>query len=206
MLIPLDYLVHKYKINFNGILHIGAHEAEEIYDYEKYLSRNNIVWIEALIDKVILCKNKFPGILIEHAAVSDVREIVKFNRSDNGQSSSILDLGLHKVYHPTVHYIDHFFIQTSLLQHILPIYSDIQFNFINLDIQGAELKALKSMHDLKEIDYIYTEINSDYVYENCCLVTDLDDYLENNGFTRVETNWTECKWGDAFYIKKELLK
>ncbi len=53
--------------------------------------------------------------------------------------------------------------KTQLLKDILPKYEDIHFNFLNLDIQGAELKALKSMGDyLNNVDYIYTEVNSDY--------------------------------------------
>jgi hypothetical protein len=49
-------LVEKYNIKFNGILHVGAHECEEMNDYEKYISRDKILWIEALEDKVKLMK------------------------------------------------------------------------------------------------------------------------------------------------------
>ena len=55
---------------------------------------------------------------------------------------------------------------------------------------------------LNKIDYIYTEVNSDYVYENCSIVTEIDDYLNKFGFIRVETAWWfDYKWGDAFYIR-----
>jgi FkbM family methyltransferase len=207
MLIPLHYLVKKYNIKFYGVLHVGAHECEEINDYEQYLPRNKIVWIEALIDKVVLCKNVFPGILIEHAAVSDNREIVKFNRSNNGQSSSILEFGLHKQFHPDVNFVEHFYIQTSLLQNIIPLYNDLHFNFINLDIQGCELKALKGMGNyLHFVDYIYTEVNTSYVYDGCCLIEDIDRYLTQFGFVRTETNMTMCQWGDSFYINTNRVK
>ena len=33
----------------------------------------------------------------------------------------------------------------------------------------------------------------------------IDEYLELNGLVRVETNWAGVIWGDAFYIRKELL-
>ena len=81
---------------------------------------------------------------------------------------------------------------------------DIDYNFLNLDIQGAELKALKGMEEyLDKVDYIYTEVNEDYVYKGCALVSELDEFLGKYGFTRVETSWAgNCKWGDAFYIKK----
>ena len=141
MLIPLHELAQKYNIQFKGILHVGAHECEELGDYERYIQRNQILWVDALPEKVELCKNRFPGVLIENAVVSDVIEKINFNISNNGQSSSILDFGLHSHYHPHVHYVSSFEVETKLLKNILPKYN-IDYNFLNFDIQGAELKAL----------------------------------------------------------------
>jgi FkbM family methyltransferase len=202
MLISLHELVKKYSVQFKGILHVGAHECEELNDYEKYLQRNKILWVEAMNDKVEYCRQKYPNILIENAVVSDNEETVKFNVSNNGQSSSILDFGLHSQYHGHVHYVSAFETQTKMLKDIIKNY-DIEFNFLNFDIQGAELKALKGMEEyLDKVDYLYTEVNSDYVYKDCALITELDDYLKSFGLHRVETSWTDCKWGDAFYIRK----
>ena len=178
MLISLHELIQKYNIVLKGILHVGAHECEELNDYEKYLNRNKILWVEALPYKVKLCKNKFQNINIENAIVSDVVENVVFNVSNNGQSSSILEFGLHSHFHPDVQFVHSFEGTTSLLKNILPNY-DIEYNFLNFDIQGAELKALKGMENyLSQVDYLYSEVNY----------------------------WTPCKWGDAFYIKKILLR
>ena len=205
MLIPIHQLIKKYNVQFKGILHVGAHECEELKDYEQYLPRNKILYIEALPDKVELCKNRFPNINIENAIVSDVIENVVFNVSNNGQSSSILEFGLHSQYHPDVHYIASFQETTALLKNILPKYN-IDYNFLNFDIQGAELKALKGMGEyLHNVDYLYSEVNRDHVYIGCALITELDNYLINFGLIRVETKWTDCKWGDAFYIKKKFL-
>jgi FkbM family methyltransferase len=204
MLISLDNLVQKYNIIFKGILHVGAHECEELLNYEKYISRNKILWIEALLDKVELNKSRYPDLIIEQAVVSDKVEIVKFNRSNNGQSSSILEFGLHETFHPDVYYVDSFQVETKMLKDILYNYEkNIDYNFLNLDIQGVELKALKGMEEyLHKVDYIYTEVNSDYVYKNCGLISDIDEYLTPFGFQRVETKWfSDCRWGDAFYIK-----
>lgn len=203
MLIPLHALVEKYNIQFKGILHVGAHECEEINDYERYIQRNKILWIEALPDKVEISKQRYPNVLIEHAVVSDVVETVKFNVSNNGQSSSILEFGLHSTFHPGVHYVGHYNATTKMLKDIICNY-DIDYNFLNLDIQGAELKALKGMEPyLHKVDYIYSEVNSDYVYKNCALVGEIDEYLLMFGLHRVETVWWgECRWGDAFYIRK----
>ena len=202
MLIPFKNIYDKYQLKISGILHVGAHHCEELNDYEEVISRDKILWIEALPNKVQQCKQKYPNILIENAVVSDTIETVKFNVSNNGQSSSILEFGLHSKFHPHVHYVNSFKTETKLLKDILPKYN-IKYNFLNFDIQGAELKALKGMEDyLNDVDYLYTEINSDYVYKDCALVTDLDNYLLRFGLKRVETQWTDFKWGDAFYIKE----
>lgn len=203
MLISLHDLVKKYNIIFKGILHVGAHECEELNDYNKYITSDKILWVEALPNKVELCKTKFPGINIENAIVSDKTENVIFNVSNNGQSSSILEFGLHSHYHPHVYYVTAFEGTTTLLKDILPKY-DINYNFLNFDIQGAELKALKGMEEyLNKVDYIYTEVNCDYVYKNCALITEIDEYLSQFRLYRVETEWCQdFKWGDAFYIRK----
>ena len=203
MLIPLHNLVKKYNIQFKGVLHVGAHECEEIKDYEIYLPRDQILWIEALPGKVEQCKQLYPNVLIENAVVSDVVEKVCFNVSNNGQSSSILDFGLHSTFHPHVHYVSCFETETKILKNILPNYN-INYNFLNLDIQGTELKALKGMEEyLPNVDYIYTEVNSDYVYKDCALIGELDEYLLQFGLYRVQTEWCgDYRWGDAFYIRK----
>lgn len=202
MLISIHYLIKKYNIQFEGILHVGAHECEELSDYEVYIERDKIIWVEAMPNKVEECKRIYPGINIECAVVSDKNEIIEFNVTNNGQSSSMLEFGLHKIYHPHVYNIGKFRTETKLLIDILNKYQHVKCNFLNLDIQGVELKALKGMESyLKYVKYIYTEVNTDYVYEGCTLMSELDDFLGNHGFIRMETEMTEFKWGDAFYIK-----
>jgi len=160
MLIPLEYLEKKYKMEIKGVLHVGAHECEEIKYYERNVSREKILWIEALSDKVELCKKRYKEILIEEAVISDKKEKVKFNRSNNNESSSLLNLGLHQVHHPQIYYTESIEVETKRLEEILCNYN-IDFNFVNLDIQGMELKALKSMEStLCKIDYIYTGVTT----------------------------------------------
>ena len=77
---------------------------------------------------------------------------------------------------------------------------------MNLDIQGAELLALQGIgEELTNLKAIFTEINTDYVYQECALITEIDQYLSNFGFERVETvMWSDHPWGDALYLKKEI--
>jgi FkbM family methyltransferase len=199
MLFSFNELYAKYNMKIHGILHVGAHECEELVEYERILPRDRILWVEAMQEKVDLCRSKYKGINIIQMVASDTVGKVKFNIANNGQSSSILELGTHKQHHPQIRYIDHVELETQLLSTL-----DFSYNFINLDIQGAELKALKGLGDkLRHVNYIYTEVNTEYVYEGCNLLPELDDYLATYGFKRVEAKvYSAYKWGDAFYIKE----
>lgn len=77
------------------------------------------------------------------------------------------------------------------------------YNFLTIDVQGYELEVLKgSRETLTNISGILTEVNRDELYSNCVRVEQLDDFLKNFNFYRVETNWEGGIWGDAFYLKK----
>ena len=52
------------------------------------------------------------------------------------------------------------------------------YNFINIDIQGYELEALKGMpNQLKIAEYIYLEVNFEEVYLGCSQIKDIDKFL-----------------------------
>ncbi|WP_447516023.1 FkbM family methyltransferase, partial [Clostridioides difficile] len=71
----------------------------------------------------------------------------------------------------------------------LPI-DDSLYNFINIDVQGYELEVFKGgIETLKNIDYIYSEVNRAQLYKGCVLVEELDQFLEIYGFKRVGTWW-----------------
>ena len=90
-----------------GIIHIGAHEAEEYDDY-KGISVEKMIWVEANPDLIGYLENKFNGIdniRTFNEAIFDEEKLVSFKISNNLQSSSILNLKEHKNLFPDVHYV-----------------------------------------------------------------------------------------------------
>ena len=83
--------------------------------------------------------------------------------------------------------------------------SDSVVDFINLDIQGAELEAIKGAEKiLTQIKWIYTEVNKADVYVGCAKVWEIDEYLKRFGFTRIATRWSfRDDFGDALYSKEK---
>ena len=54
---------------------------------------------------------------------------------------------------------------------------------------------------LKDVQFIYTEVNRDYLCENNVLVNDLDAFLKSQNFLRVWTSWRRADMlGDVFYM------
>jgi len=208
MLISLESIINKYNPKIKGIIHLGAHLLEEKNDYDRF-HIDNVVWVEGNpklceINKKTL-KN-FPNHKMLNYLVSDGNDVdVEFKITNNGQSSSILDLDKHKQYYPNIFVIDIIKGKTKTLKYIIEENNiDIsQYNFLNMDIQGVELKAVKGLGRLiSNIDYIYTEVNSGFVYKGNDLIEDMDEYLSLFGFMRAETKFSDAEWGDAFYIKK----
>lgn len=206
MLIPFDKITKQYKMKINGILHIGAHNCEELESYNQYgLKNHQIIWVEAnpklvqqnlMIDKTRIIKNFI---------CCDVDQgKTKLNIANNGQSSSILELGSHAISYPHIKYNDFVEVNNCRIDTMYKrdkIKKDFA-NFVNIDIQGAELLALKGMGELiNYFDYIYLEVNKGYVYKNCALVNEIDDYLSKYNLVRAETCWTSAEWGDALYIR-----
>jgi hypothetical protein len=59
--------------------------------------------------------------------------------------------------------------------------------------------------NIKMLDFIQSEVNVEELYEGCCLIDELDNYLNSYGFKRIVTAmWDDgaVGWGDALYIKK----
>jgi len=205
MLISLKDLVNKYEFKPKGILHIGAHLGEESKDYND-LGIDNVVWIEGNEKLITNLKSNVGSNTVLNYLVSDKDdEEYDFNLSNNGQSSSILEMDKHLKHHPQVKYVDTIKVKSKRVDTIFEEnnLNESDYDFINLDIQGAELMALKGMSDmLKSFKYIYTEVNTGEVYKGCAKMNEIDEFLSGYGFERVETKITNFEWGDAFYIKK----
>lgn len=197
---------------FKGVLHIGGHAAEEAEDYLKN-GTERVAWFEAnpkLMDGLKEHADKF--VKENHYfnnCLSDVDgQKLMFNVSNNGQSSSMLDLGTHATMYPHIQYVEKQEIVARRMDKlILENFKELdirKYDFINLDVQGAELKVLKGFGDLLSMPWIkgiYSEVNFEHVYKDCALIGEIDVYLGQFGYTRILTAAPERTWGDACYLK-----
>lgn len=209
MLIPFNTLVDKFRIEVDGILHVGAHLGEEAQAYFD-LGVRNVVWVEGnpdLISPLTTHIEQFQGQRVVQGLCSEFQGdevIFHVTRDPEGtaMSSSLLELEVHKIHAPWVKEVEQKKLRTTTIDDLCFANEVRDCNFINLDIQGAELLALKGAENfLQTCLYIYTEVNTNYLYKNCVLLPELDSWLGDRGFSRVETVMTKAEWGDAFYVR-----
>jgi len=208
MLIPFDSLFKKYQIQAGGVLHLGANLGQEAHAYAQQGIRR-VIWVEALpviYFQLVRATVAYPGSTCLCACVSDRDgDEVTFHVANNGgQSSSILEFGTHLVEHPSVQYIRDEKMVTTRVDTLLKA-KELSVGpdwFLNIDLQGAELLALKGMGDLiHRFRYAYIEVNVKALYQGCPMVREIDDYLRKFGLIGRETKMTGSGWGDRFYMR-----
>jgi FkbM family methyltransferase len=202
MLIPVPELIKFFGVHPNGVLHVGAHDAEEAIDYSKH-KWGSVIWVEMLPEKYEALRARFANDTqnrVLHAACWDTDGVrLPIFRASNGQSSSLLPPEQVLTKYPSISFAKDAEITTSRLDSILPIGS--RFDFINLDIQGAELRALRGLGArLADVKWAYLEVNMLRLYEDCALVGEIDAFMGSSGFVRIATRTAgSAGWGDALY-------
>jgi FkbM family methyltransferase len=208
VLIEFDYLLKKYKMQISGLSHFGAHLGQEVKEYKKAGSFPIHLFepqkeIFSELSKFFYQNNDV--YLYNFGLGNDNKEVeINLNTNNQGMSASILEPELHLKIHPNVTFEGKENIEIKR-------YDDLninEVNFLAIDVQGYELEALKGCtKSLNNVDYILTEVNRKELYRGCVKVEELDAFLNTYNFVRVETSWWQktIPWGDAFYIKKDLV-
>lgn len=205
MMIPLHDVMAMVQKPVRGVIHAGAHLGEEAAWYQQ-AKIPQVLWIEgnpALIPQLKKNLHKFgTSHKIVNALVGAEPGKAVLHVANNGQSSSILPLGTHLEKHPEVHYTGDVIVPMRTIDDIAREHGAIGHNFINLDLQGYELEALKGATEvLQHVDVVYTEVNVDELYVGCARLGELDDFLV--GFKRISTSMAgNTGWGDAVYVRE----
>lgn len=190
-----------------GIIHMGAHRGTEAAIYN-WLNKKTI-WFEAnpkiindLRDNVL----QFTNQKVIHSVLSDKDdEIIDFNISSNdGASSSLFLFGEANNIHQGIKMTHSIKLKTSTIDSIVNKnnINIIDYDFWVIDLQGAELKALKgAQNSLESCRYIHVEISKGDVYKNGVKWHELNEFLQRKGF---ESSWIpEEMHTEVLYVKNK---
>lgn len=208
MLLSYSSLIKQYNINVKGVIHVGGHIGQEMETYKKNNVENLIVFEPQKIpfQKLSQVANSlnFNNLKLVNKALGSTCKSVEMTCNDDGLCSSILN-----PKHVLQQYPDILFNRKEVVDMVTMdsvIDNDHNYNFLNMDTQGYELEVLKgSKKTLENVDCVYTEVNNTEVYENNALIEEIDEFLEDYNMVRVETDWMGGTWGDAFYIRQNLI-
>lgn len=205
----LENIIISNNIKTNIVLHVGANFGQEADTYD-HLNFKNIFWVEGFpeyIEKLKMHVGTRDNHSIFEAMISDIdNELVNFTLTSNHGSSSIYE------------FTDSW---KSTFKDIQPLHSEkikcrrldslfdesdelLKINSINLmvlDIEGAELKALKSLGNyINNIEYALIEISFRNNFKGGPLISDIDEFMMKNNFIRKYTKISAAS-GDALYKK-----
>ena len=200
----IDKVFQKWNIQPKGVIHIGANFCNERGFYmQAGCDDSKVVWVEAIPEICNRCKQVFPHAILLNEAISDSECDIEFMvSSNNGESSSILEFAEHAHIYPSVKEAGRIKMRTISLTNMLNKYNlDVNnYDFLAMDIQGAEMNALRGMKDIiKKFKFIVLEVSIFELYKSQGLLNDIMDFLRVYGFSLIDMEMNAEGWGDALF-------
>ena len=215
MLFDLKDLIKKHNLKINGIIQAGSHHFQEWQTYIE-LGIHHKVFFEIDPDTFNegLKKNgRADCVWLENVGLANFNGEIELNceTRNQGQSSTLLEPAQCLVDYPDIEYTHKKKVKVIKLD---DYHNNIQpMNTFVIDVEGYELEVLKgAVGHLSHIDYIIMEVSCEERYKGQALVdsaigyennVNLDEWLAQYGFKRVETAWCGVNWGDGLYIKEK---
>ena len=136
-------------------------------------------------------------------ALSDRVETTELfvSSGDSTASSSIFAPKEHLVEHPTVKFEKRFAVPTITLEVWAQQYGVKRVDFLWLDMQGAELRALKGLGKLIETTRaLHVEVSTKESYAGAPLYPELSAWMRDRGF-KIKNERFEGSQGDVFFVR-----
>lgn len=205
--------------NIRTILEIGARDCVETLIFNKYFPNSKIYTFECNPNTLPLCRDNIKGILnvrLIESAVSEIDGEISFNQIDTSKtitSRSDGNPGASSIFKASGKYPKENYVQNEIKVNSIRL--DTFLNKTNIkdidilwmDIQGAELMALKSLGEkINQVKIIHLECEFFEIYRDQPLFDDINLFLESNGFNLIEFTNVGRYAGDAIYSKKSIKK
>lgn len=160
-------LLNKYHIHATGLVHVGAHEGQEV---EEYMTLPNVILIEP-IPKYAKALRQLGHFEVRQFAAWDSETTLTLHITKNDQGSSVLK--------PLEHAIDE-----TLPVLAKPLYTIVKptVNVAVIDVQGAEMYVLRGAN-LQQFNLLVVETSRRIRYQDAPEKAEVVKYLTSVGFT-----------------------
>lgn len=196
------------------IVELGARDCRETIMFNKEYPQARIYTFECNPDKLPECRERVKGIsnitLIEKA-VTDKEGKITFHQIDTEKTETVWadgNPGASSLYKATGKYTLENYVQKEVevtattLKNELPARGVKNIDLLWMDIQGAELAALKGLGNmLQQVSVIHSEVEFFEMYEGQALFWDVKSFLNEHGFKLVKfTSYYKNHAADAVFI------
>jgi FkbM family methyltransferase len=201
-----------------GVIHVGAHQGEEVAQYLR-LGFERVLLIEANPEAYEALVAKFSDdarIMTLNYAICDREGIIDFHlhtsRSGSMEPASILRMKRFSEIVSTLHTRETIQIPAITLDTLIERHGlrPSDYNCLNIDIQGAELLALKgAVTLLASMDVVISEVNLVELYEGGPMEGEVVAFLAEHGLmkkhavyhTLFDKNSTFPAWGECLFMR-----
>ena len=190
----------------SGIVHVGANTGQERALYDSY--RLPVLWIEPIPEvfgtlQHNLCSYRGQRAVQALVADTDGREVDFHVASNDGASSSMLEMASHKDIWPAVGFNRSVRMTTTTLPRVVEAAGiDMsRYNGLIMDTQGSELLVLHgAIPLLHHFDFVKTEVADFESYKDCCQLSDLGPFMDQHGFDEFARHrFRNLEPGKAYY-------
>lgn len=206
-----------------GVIHIGAHQGEEVESYFR-AGFKDIILIEANPTWAKFLEEKFGNdkrIKVFNCAVTERTGIIQLqvhsSRSGSTEPASILPLKEFKKIVSTLKTDQVIDVPAYTLDDLFQEHgvAASNYNLLSVDVQGAEASVFRgAQKTLPAMDAVLTEVCVIELYEGALLEKELLGMLNAKGFDEVDSLYHELydqngrfpAWGESLLIRKDLMK
>ena len=207
--------------NIKIIFEFGSRYGEDASLFARKLPNAKIYSFECNKDTISECKNRcsrFSNIILTEKAISESNGTVTFYPIDTSKTNIPHHIdgnaGASSLLKTSPNYKDEIYEQYEIQVESTRLDTFMSDNNINsidilwMDIQGAELSALKSLSNrIKDVKIIHTETEFIEEYENQPLFMDIKKYLYDNDFIYIGlTSQWKNHHGNSVFVNKKYYK
>jgi FkbM family methyltransferase len=189
-----------------GIIHGGAHLAEEMPEYIA-AGVTHTFWVEPQARHVAEMRKRYGSAKHRFAecALGAATSSAHLLIASNSQSSSLLRPGAYlNEHHPSIVFPYQESVMVRRLDGLIGPDDRYLYQYLVLDVQGFELEALKGATEtLKSLRYVRAEIATADVYEGCARFEELKTFMTAAGYELVEHFlWEGYAEGEALWRRR----
>ncbi len=171
-----------------GVIHVGANTGQE---RDLYAAHGlDVVWVEPIPEVFEQLSARIAGFPKQRGlqclvSDKDDQDYAFHIASNDGGSSSILELKHHKDVWPDVRFEKTITLRSKTLPTLLSLHQVDCRNYqaLVLDTQGSELLVLRGASGLLPwFSYIKTEVAEFEAYAGCCQLEEVSAFLASHGF------------------------